>query len=200
MPARFQKAAKATFNYPYNIPAIGHDEREIAVTLPRNVGHALAKSPVTMARNTHLVLYRGINQQADEANGGHLVPKGTSVEVVPKADGKWKHDGKFKRGSCESNTARAHQIESGLYGGCGISTSRSELIAIRFATSEYMENGYVYVIDEELFGAHNVAAYEFSDPLNPHEQEVTLIENTGSFLPEAVIVEKYAVSSDGKRT
>lgn len=52
IPARFQKAAKATFNYPYNIPASGHDNREIAVTMPRNVGHALAKSPVTITRNT----------------------------------------------------------------------------------------------------------------------------------------------------
>jgi hypothetical protein len=55
MPARFQKSGETTFNYPYSIPAIGHDNREIAVTLPRNVGHALAKSPVTMPRNTHLM-------------------------------------------------------------------------------------------------------------------------------------------------
>jgi hypothetical protein len=34
IPARFQKSAEATCNYPYNIPAIGHDNREIAVTLP----------------------------------------------------------------------------------------------------------------------------------------------------------------------
>jgi hypothetical protein len=74
----------------------------------------------------HPMLYRGINKQADEANAGRLLPKGTSVEVVPKVDGKWKFDGKFRCGPCESNTARAHQIESGLYGGCGISTSRSE--------------------------------------------------------------------------
>jgi hypothetical protein len=52
IPARFQKSGEATFNYPYSNPTIGHDEREIAVTLPRNVGHASAKSPVTMARNT----------------------------------------------------------------------------------------------------------------------------------------------------
>jgi hypothetical protein len=34
IPARFQKSGETTFNYPYNIPAIGHDQREIAVTLP----------------------------------------------------------------------------------------------------------------------------------------------------------------------
>lgn len=146
------------------------------------------------------MLYRGINKRADEANAGRLLPKGNSVEVVPKADGKWKFDGTFKCGPCESNTARAHQIESGLYGGCGISTSRSEQIAIRFATYDGTEDGYVYVIDEELLEGAGVIAYEFPDPLNPHEQEVTLIEKSGGSLPESVIVEKFAVSSDGKRT
>jgi len=34
IPARFQKSGEATFNYPYSTPTIGHDEREIAVTLP----------------------------------------------------------------------------------------------------------------------------------------------------------------------
>jgi hypothetical protein len=34
MPARFQKSGETTFNNPYNIPAFGHDKREIAVTLP----------------------------------------------------------------------------------------------------------------------------------------------------------------------
>ncbi len=35
MPARFQKkCGEATFNYPYSTPTIGHDSREIAVTLP----------------------------------------------------------------------------------------------------------------------------------------------------------------------
>lgn len=146
------------------------------------------------------MLYRGINKQADEANNGHLLPKGNSVEVVPKLDGKWKLDGTFRRGPCESNTARVHQFESGLYGGCGISTSRSEEIAIRFATIECTEDGYVYVIDEELLEGAGVVAYEFTDPMNPHEQEVTLIEKSGGSLPESVIVEKYAVDSDGKRT
>jgi hypothetical protein len=34
MPARFQKSGEATFNYPHSTPAVGHDNREIAVTLP----------------------------------------------------------------------------------------------------------------------------------------------------------------------
>jgi len=53
MPARFQKSSEATFNYPHNNHPIGHDGREIAVTMPRYVGHDPAKSPVTMTWNTH---------------------------------------------------------------------------------------------------------------------------------------------------
>lgn len=146
------------------------------------------------------MLYRGVNKRADEENGGRLSPKGNTVEVVPLIDGKWKIDGKFKCGPCESNTARAHQIDSGLYGGCGISTSRSEEIAIRFATYDYTEEGYVYVIDEALLANTNVTSYEFGDPLNPRESEVTLMEKLGGALPDHIIVEKYAVNSKGKRT
>lgn len=145
------------------------------------------------------MLYRGVNKKTDEINRGRLLPKGNTVEVVPLADGKWKFDGTFKYGPCESNTARAHQIDSGLYGGCGISTSRSEEIAIRFATSGYMEDGYVYVIDETMLVSANVTSHEFSNPIYPHESEVTLIEKSGGALPEHVIIEKYEVNSEGKR-
>jgi isocitrate dehydrogenase len=54
MPARFQKSDEITVNNPHSTPAIGHVQREIAVTLRRNVGHALVKSPVTITRNTHV--------------------------------------------------------------------------------------------------------------------------------------------------
>lgn len=146
------------------------------------------------------MLYRGINKVEDEANGGRLVPKGNSVAVAPMRDGKCKRDGTFKRIPCESNTARAHQIESGLYEGCGISTSRSEDVAIYFATSGHTEDGYVYVIDETMLTNANVEAHEFDTPVHPHEREVTLIEKSGSALPDTLIVQKYAVNSEGKRT
>jgi isocitrate dehydrogenase len=55
MPARFQKSDEITVNNPHSTPAIGHVQREIAVTLRRNVGHALVKSPVTITRNTQFL-------------------------------------------------------------------------------------------------------------------------------------------------
>lgn len=153
------------------------------------------------------MLYRGVNKVDDEKNCGRLLPKGSLVKVAAKADGKIKADGTFFAGPCESNTARAHQIESGLYGGCGISTSRSEKMAIHFATTrqsedgcEYNEEGYVYVIDETSLSSANVATHEFPDPLYPHEQEVTLIVKSGGALPECLIIQKFSVGSDGNRT
>ena len=85
------------------------------------------------------------------------------------------------------------------YGGCGISTSRSEAVAIKFATSDYTEEGFVYVIKEDLLEEAGVVVHEFDDPLEPQEKEVTLIESTGGAIPVEVIVEKYEVTSDGQR-
>jgi hypothetical protein len=145
------------------------------------------------------LLYRGINKADDEKNGGKLIPKGKATKVVPLLDGRWKFDGKFRYGPCQTNTARAQQIDSGLYGGSGISTSRSETVAVKFATSGFIEEGFVYVIDENLLESLGVTAHEFDDPVEPHEREVTLIEKSGSALPCEAIVGKYAVNSDGKR-
>lgn len=145
------------------------------------------------------MLYRGINKKADVANSGRILPKGKSVAVAAKLDAQWHLDGKFKIGTCETNSARAHHIETGLYGGCGISCSRSEEKAVEFATNGFNEEGYVYVIDETLLASANVVAHEFPDPLYPDEHEVTLIEQSGGALPPEVIIEKYAVNSEGKR-
>ncbi len=132
------------------------------------------------------MLYRGANKIMDEENNGYILPKGKTAEVTPKHDGKWRYDGTFYHGPCESNTARAQQIESGLYDGCGISTSRSVEKAIYFATSGYLEDGFVYVIDEAQLVKANVTPYEFSDSVNPHEREVTLIGKSGGALPKFV--------------
>jgi hypothetical protein len=115
-------------------------------------------------------------------------------------DGKWRYDGTFNFGPSFSNTARAHQIESGLYNGCGVSTSRSEERAIFFATSGHKSEGYVYVIDETLLAATNISVLEFNDPLHPDQKEVTLIEASGKELPLSIVVEKYEVNHEGERT
>ena len=145
------------------------------------------------------MLYRGVNKIVDQGNNGRLLPRGNKSEVTALYDGKFKHDGKLKYSPCQSNTARAHHIESGLYDGCGVSTTRDEKLAVFFATFGYIEDGYVYVIDESLLKGADVSYYEFSDPLYPEEKEVTLIHNECKSIPNRVIVDKYAVNIDGSR-
>jgi len=145
------------------------------------------------------MLYRGVDELTDQKNECRLVPNGSAVEVVPTFDGKWRFDGKFNCGPSQTNTARAHQIESGLYGGCGVSTTRSEKRAVFFATSGHTQDGHVYVIDKDQLGEANIGWHEFTDPEYPQELEITLIEQSGGPLPDSIIVEKYAVHADGSR-
>ncbi|WP_370543321.1 hypothetical protein [Geobacter sp. OR-1] len=69
-------------------------------------------------------------------------------------------------GESEDNAVRAHHIESGLYGGCFVSTTRNEKMARRFATYNE-EKGWVYIIDESLFERYGVISKEFPDPQYP---------------------------------
>lgn len=141
-------------------------------------------------------LYRGVSFSVDSENGGKVLAKGSEREVTMKIGDKGvKIDGKFQVGSAVNNTARAHQLESGMHGGCGISTTRSFEEAKKFATSGGMEDGYVYEIDEVLLSEYGIETFEFSDPDYPHEQEVTLIPKNCNELPSEVIIGKQEVKS-----
>lgn len=143
------------------------------------------------------MLYRGINEKEDRDNQGQLLPGGRNPEIIAPFDGKWRFDGKMKFGPCQSNTARAQQNETALYGGSGVSTTRDQNKAVFFATSGYVEDGFVYVIEENLLSSFNVSAHEFSDPQYPFEKEVTLIQKEGGAVPNEVVICKYAVNADG---
>jgi hypothetical protein len=93
------------------------------------------------------LLYHGVNKVMDAENGAVIRPAGLISRVVAKYDGKIKADGKFSCGPSELNTARAQQIEGGLYGAHAVSTSYCESVARHFATSGNTEDGFVYVID-----------------------------------------------------
>jgi hypothetical protein len=135
----------------------------------------------------------------DKTNRGLIVPKGNLLEVTPLIDGRWQLDGKMNLGPSEKNAARAQQIESGLYSNRFVSTTRSESIAIRFATSNYIEPGYVYVINELLLEEANIRFFEFNDPKYPGEREVSLASLNGIALPEKIIIEKYEVDVSGSK-
>jgi hypothetical protein len=101
------------------------------------------------------------------------------------------HDGTFVYGSSESNGVRAHQLKSGLHGGCYLSFSRSEAVAIGFATGNGRYAGFVYVADDSLFSAHGVVAAEFRESAKyPDQAEVSVRAVDNGELPLAVVVRK----------
>ncbi|MCP4180325.1 MAG: hypothetical protein GY756_21385 [bacterium] len=145
------------------------------------------------------LLYRGVSKEKDDKLSGKLEPKGNNSEITAKHDGKIKPDRTFTYGKTENNTVRAHQIETGLYDGCFVSTTKNEKMAVHFATSNGKETGWVYIIDSDLFEKYGVISKEFSDPLYPGEKEVTIRAEDCDAIPEEVIVEKYEVNINGKR-
>ena len=141
-------------------------------------------------------LYRGVSKIDDEKNNGKILPKGDVKKVTMRCgDHGVRYDGKFTYGSSITNTARSHQVNSGMHNGCGISTTRDKKIAEYFATSGGIEDGFVYIINEIKLADYSILQYEFIDAENPHEKEVTLIIENGEPLPHGVIIEKYEVFS-----
>lgn len=143
------------------------------------------------------LLYRGVCDEVDQQNAGELQPKGKHHEVSIRRDGKIKkRDGKFSRFPSENNAVRAHQIESGLYGECFISFTRSEDVARRFAVRNpdgERTAGSLYVVDEALLAQYGVVACEVPDPEYPSEMEVTLRAKDNQNLPTEIVVEKRRV-------
>lgn len=146
------------------------------------------------------LLYRGVCKALDEAQGGQLLPKGSSKMVTALHDGRMAHDGRLSYGPSEANAVRAHHVETGLYGGCFVSLTRSEARAVRFATTDGLEEGWVYVLDEALFETHGVVTQELPHPLHPHEFEVSVRAADSGAIPLEVVIAKYAVAADGGRT
>lgn len=146
------------------------------------------------------LLYHGVNKVKDSKNGGRIYPKGATTKIVARHDGKIKADGKFFYGPCDSNTARAQQIDGSPYDPCAISTTYSKRVARNFATSGNTEDGFIYVIDASRLTEEGITAHKFSDPEHPREQEVTLVLNSHEFIPPSLIVEKYEIQSDWKWT
>ena len=109
------------------------------------------------------------------------------------------YDGTFTYGETEDNAARSHQIASGLYNGCFISTTKDLEVATRFATNQYPEEGWIYVINPSLFSKFGVSSREFYNSRHPEEQEVSIKANDCMYIPENIIFERYEVRSNGTR-
>ncbi len=141
-----------------------------------------------------IILYRGISKTNDDKHNGKITPNGEVKEVVMRyGDPGLRYDGKFIYGPSKNNTARSHQVESGMHNGCCISFTRDKSIAEYFATTGNMEDGYVYVIDEGALEKYGVVKFEFTSSENLHESEVTLMASDCGEIPEQVVVYKYEV-------
>ena len=144
-------------------------------------------------------LYRGVSNRKNTALSGLLLPNGNKSKIVPLHDGKIKYDGTFTHGESEDNAARAQQIETSLYDGCFISTTKKASLAVIFATSNFSEEGWVYVLDSNLFEKYGIVSKEFPDPIYPEEYEVSIRASDCGAIPPQVIVEKYEVDSSGNK-
>ena len=135
------------------------------------------------------MLYRGECKAVHDSNNGKIFPKNMNgeKEVVALMDGRICFDGRFTFGSTEGNRVAAHQIETGLYGGCSVSTTRSYDEAKRFALYGD-DQGVVYWIDDDKFESYGVVAIEPEDPEIPSEQEVTIRAADGGEIPAELIV------------
>lgn len=140
------------------------------------------------------MLYRGECRTVHEKNEGRIFPKNMygKKEVVARYDGSIAYDGRFTYGRSEENRAAAHQIESGLYDGCSVSTTRSYEEAKRFALFGD-DQGVVYWIDENQFDAYGIVAIEPDDPAIKTEEEVTIRAADGGEIPPSLIVRVDAV-------
>ena len=135
------------------------------------------------------MLYRGECRAVHDSNNGKIFPKNLNgeKEVVVRMDGHFSLDGRFTLGPTEANRVAAHQIETGLYGGCSVSTTRSHDEAKRFAL--YADDqGVIYWIDDSEFESLGVLAIEPENPDIAREQEVTIRAADGEEIPAALIV------------
>lgn len=142
------------------------------------------------------VLYRGVCKEMDAKNQGRIIASGSTSHVTAKHDGNIRRDGKFTYGPSAKNTARAQQINKGLYDASAVSTSTSEDVAKHFATSGNTEDGFVYVIDASKLADAGILSFQFPDPECPHELEVTLVLSVQDSIPSDLILEKYEVKCD----
>jgi len=135
------------------------------------------------------MLYRGECKATHDENVGRILPVNMhgEKEVVALHDGKIRYDGRFTYRASEKNRVEAHQIDTGLYDGCSVSTTRSHDEALRFALYGD-DRGVIYWIDDSKFDQFGVIAVELEKPAIPSEQEVTIRAADGGEIPPELIV------------
>lgn len=133
-----------------------------------------------------------MSKSIDKDLNGKLMPKGDKAKTTVKYGAGFLY-GQVQYGESENNAIRAHQKKTGMYDGCYISATRSFDKAKHFATTGNTEDGYVYILDEDLFEKYRVSSFELDHPEFPDEEEVSLRAKDCREIPQEVIVDKIEI-------
>jgi len=150
-----------------------------------------------------MVLYRGVSEQMDKANNGEISSSGTKVEIPLHWDDpnvfRWDdQDLPCTAGSSEQAMLKHHQSDNSNEKSGWISTTKSIVVAKRFATTSGMFDGWVYELEADLFDEYGVIMQPiFHYPDNEGEEEISIRVKESGPIPQPVITNKFKVLASG---
>ena len=141
-------------------------------------------------------LYRGVSKIDDERNGRLIKPKGEKVAIVGQAGERWMQAGEgVECGQSINNAVIAHQYDSDVSNTAYISTTKNKKVAKKFATSDGIEDGYIYTLDRDKFEQYGVTSIERDIGCVNDEEEVSITTLNLGPIPSGVIVSKILIEN-----
>ena len=141
------------------------------------------------------VLYRGVNCQLDEENGGQVRAKGDINKLEFMAGNSQIMAGNMLNtiGESSRNAMHGHNICSDTYKTSYVSFTTDLMTAEKFATFGGCVNGYVYVVSVLALDELGIHLSTQEAQMNDHAFEV-LVDLVGlEYLPDFVIIGKRSV-------
>ena len=130
------------------------------------------------------LLFRGVSREMHDSGMG-LRPRNAErlFRREVRFDGSWKYDGAVILGPPTSQAVHAHQRDSEAFNGPGLSFSTAESVAKRFATTNGLESGVIYVVATQRLIAMGCALFDPREHTralqNPDEGEVIVVPPLG---------------------
>ena len=141
------------------------------------------------------VLYRGVNFQLDEENGGKIRAKGDVNELEFMAGNDQLMAGNMLNtiGPSRRNAMHGHNFCSDTYVTSYVSFTTDLKVAEKFATCEGSISGYVYVVSILALNKLKINYSTQEAQVNDHESEV-LVDLFGfEYLPCSVVLDKISI-------
>jgi hypothetical protein len=151
-----------------------------------------------LCKDASTLLYRGVSADIHDEGRG-LLPRNRLAPFrrVVSYDGQWNCDKSVIHGGPVSQAVHAHQWDSERFSGPGLSFSKSQTVARRFATVDGLVNGVVYVVDASALIAAGFLMFEPSghtrEMQNPDEAEVIVVAPVGMDIPAKCVVQVIRV-------